>query len=62
MFWAAGILLNALGLDFNLARILTTYLMELPNSRMQELEGEPSCTRVDGCPEELNPPHNPRSG
>ena len=46
VFWAAGIVLNTLGLDFNLARILTTYLMELPNSRMQELEGELSCTRV----------------
>jgi hypothetical protein len=36
---AIGLLLEALGLEFGLARLLTTYLMELPNSRVQELEG-----------------------
>jgi metalloendopeptidase OMA1, mitochondrial len=34
-----GILLEALGLDVGIARLITTYLMELPNSRQQELEG-----------------------
>jgi hypothetical protein len=37
---ALGLLLEALGLQFDLARLLTTYLMELPNSRIQELEGK----------------------
>jgi hypothetical protein len=39
VFYGLGLLLNVLGLDFDLARLLTTYLMELPNSRTQELEG-----------------------
>ena len=32
-------LLEVLGLDYGIARLLTTYLIDLPNSRKQELEG-----------------------
>ena len=32
-------LLEVLGLDYGIARILTTFLLDLPNSRKQELEG-----------------------
>jgi hypothetical protein len=49
VFYGIGLLLNMLGLDFDLARLITTYLMELPNSRKQEMEGgcsHPSLTDV----------------
>ena len=36
---AFATLLEVLGLDFKVARILTTFLLDLPNSRKQELEG-----------------------
>lgn len=36
---AFATLLEVLGLDVGIARILTTYLLDLPNSRKQELEG-----------------------
>lgn len=39
VFIAIAYLLEILGLDFGLARILTTLLLDLPNSRTQELEG-----------------------
>ena len=42
VFLAVGLLLEALGLEFGLARLLTTYFMDLPNSRTQELEGTSS--------------------
>jgi len=32
-------LLEVLGLDIGIARVLTTFLLDLPNSRKQELEG-----------------------
>jgi len=32
-------LLEVLGLDYGIARLLTTFLLDLPNSRKQELEG-----------------------
>jgi len=31
--------LEVLGLDYGIARVLTTFLLDLPNSRKQELEG-----------------------
>ena len=31
--------LELLGLDYGIARLLTTFLLDLPNSRKQELEG-----------------------
>lgn len=36
---AFATLLEVLGLDVGVARVLTTYLLDLPNSRTQELEG-----------------------
>jgi len=36
---AFATLLEVLGLDFKIARVLTTFLLDLPNSRKQELEG-----------------------
>lgn len=39
VFLAFATLLEALGLDVGIARLLTTYLLDLPNSRKQELEG-----------------------
>jgi Zn-dependent protease with chaperone function len=36
---AFATLLEVLGLDVGVAKFLTTYLLELPNSRTQELEG-----------------------
>jgi hypothetical protein len=36
---AFATLLEVLGLDNGIARLLTTFLLELPNSRKQELEG-----------------------
>ena len=36
---AFATLLEVLGLDVGLARLLTTFLLDLPNSRKQELEG-----------------------
>ncbi len=39
VFIAVAYLLEVVGLDFGLARILTTLLLDLPNSRTQELEG-----------------------
>lgn len=38
---AMATLLSALGLDFGWSQMLTTLLLELPNSRKQELEGSP---------------------
>jgi hypothetical protein len=35
-------LLEVLGLDVGIARFLTTFLLDLPNSRKQELEGSQS--------------------
>ena len=35
-----AMLLQLIGLDFGLARIATTLLLELPNSRKMEFEGE----------------------
>ena len=36
---AFATLLEVLGLDVGIARLLTTFLLDLPNSRKQELEG-----------------------
>lgn len=36
---AFATLLEVLGLDVGIARVLTTFLLDLPNSRKQELEG-----------------------
>jgi hypothetical protein len=36
---AFATLLEVLGLDIGIARLLTTFLLDLPNSRKQELEG-----------------------
>ena len=36
---AFATLLEVLGLDVGVARLLTTFLLDLPNSRKQELEG-----------------------
>ena len=36
---AFATLLEVLGLDVGIARLLTTFLLDLPNSRTQELEG-----------------------
>ena len=36
---AFATLLEVLGLDTGIARLLTTFLLDLPNSRKQELEG-----------------------
>jgi hypothetical protein len=38
---AIATLLEFLGLDDRVARVLTTFLLDLPNSRKQELEGSP---------------------
>jgi len=42
---AFATLLEALGLDYGISRLLTTFLLDLPNSRKQELEG-PHVTQV----------------
>lgn len=39
VFLAFATLLEVLGLDYGIARLLTTFLLDLPNSRKQELEG-----------------------
>ena len=36
---AFATILEVLGLDYGIARVLTTFLLDLPNSRKQELEG-----------------------
>jgi Zn-dependent protease with chaperone function len=39
---AIMIALSAAGLDWGISRVLQTYLVDLPNSRTQELEGTPT--------------------
>jgi metalloendopeptidase OMA1, mitochondrial len=43
VLFLTSILLEFLGLDFGLARLSTTLLLDLPNSRTHELEGLSSC-------------------
>lgn len=40
VIWFAGMLLEALGLDFGMSRIALTLLLSLPNSRKTELEAD----------------------
>jgi hypothetical protein len=44
---AFATLLEALGLDIGIARLLTTFFLDLPNSRKQEMEGSQVLTIVD---------------
>jgi len=44
---AFATLLEVLGLDVGIAKLLTTYLLDLPNSRTQELEGSHAHQVVD---------------
>jgi len=37
---AFATLLEVLGLDYGIAKLLTTFLLDLPNSRKQELEAD----------------------
>lgn len=56
---ALSYLLDAAGLDFGVARLLTTFLLDLPNSRTQEREADAiglrlsakACFRPDAAPE-----------
>ncbi|KAF9782487.1 hypothetical protein BJ322DRAFT_1111347 [Thelephora terrestris] len=59
---AFATLLEVLGLDVGVARFLTTYLLELPNSRTQELEADviglrlsaKACYNPEAAPEMFN--------
>jgi predicted transcriptional regulator len=47
VFLAFATLLEVLGLDIGFARLLTTFLLDLPNSRKQELEGSQILQSID---------------